>query len=189
MKRQDIRKITVSAVLIALSTVLSMIKVVQMPLGGSVTLLSMVPICMVSVLYGVKFAIMPCILYGTVQMFIGGVFGWGLTPITLIGAVLFDFLIAFGSLCFAGLFRKKGSKGIVAGVTLACFLRFCSHFISGSIFFKSFDKFNNPYIFSLVYNGAYMLPELVITVVAVLLLTKFTVIDKTKDILGLSVRK
>lgn len=149
--------------MVALSTVLSLIPIWKMPLGGSITLLSMLPVCSISIIYGVRWAIAPCVIYGAVQMLIDGVFGWGLTPATLAGAIFFDFLIAFGVLCFAGIFRSRGFKGIVFGVAFACFLRFVSHFISGIIFFRSFDVFNNPYLYSLAYNGTYMLPELIIT--------------------------
>lgn len=172
-------KLCVTALMIALSTALSLVKVVQMPLGGSVTLLSMVPMCLVAVLYGTAYAVLPCLLYGFLQIFLGGVFGWGLTPAVLIACIALDYLLAYGSLCLAGVFRNK-KYGVTAGVALACFARFVFHFISGSVLFRSFDVFNNPYIYSLCYNGLYMLPELVITVIGVVLLCKTGVVDRIK---------
>ncbi len=172
MKNNNLTKITVSAVLIGLATVLSLLKIVQMPLGGSVTVVSMLPICLISIMYGPAFAIMPCVLYGAIQMVIDGVFSWGLTPEILIGSTVFDYLVAFGALCLAGLFRKKGVKGIISGVGIALLGRFLSSFTSGCIFFRCFDIFNNPYIWSLCYNGAYMLPELILTAIAAGLLFK-----------------
>ena len=50
----DVRKLTMSAVMIALSVALSLVKLFQMPLGGSVTLLSMLPVCMLSIMYGTR---------------------------------------------------------------------------------------------------------------------------------------
>lgn len=180
MKHEKIKKLTVSAVLLALSTVLSMIKVWQMPLGGSVTLLSMLPICLISVLFGVGYSIAPCLLYGIVQMFLDNPFGWGLTQQILIGSIVFDYILAFGVLCFAGIFRKKGTLGITAGVTISCGLRFLSHALSGVVFFSNLEQFqlfgetfaNRPVLYSVCYNGFYMLPELILTVVGAVLLKK-----------------
>lgn len=177
MKKQ-VKILTVSAIMIALSTVLSFLKVYDLPLGGSITVFSMVPVCMIGIMYGVKKAILPCVLYGAIQMAIGGVFGWGLTPTILIGCILFDYLIAFGVLCFSGAFRKKGYVGIIMGIVLACVLRFASHLVSGFVLFKNFDVFNNPYIYSIAYNGSYMLPELILTIIGSVLVFKTPIIKK-----------
>lgn len=166
------KKLTFSAVMIALSAVLSVIKVVQMPLGGSVTLLSMVPICMIAITYGTAYAILPCFVYGIIQMLLGNVFAWGLTPVTLIACIAFDYLLAFAVLSLSGLFRKNGSFGIFAGVALACAARFVCHFLSGWLLFKSYDVFNSPFIYSLCYNAAYMVPELAVTCIGTFLLAK-----------------
>ncbi len=174
MKKENLQKLTVSAVLVALSTVLSFVKIYQAPLGGSVTLLSMVPVCLIGVLYGTKYAIAPCLLYGAIQMLQGGVLGWGLTPAVLVAAILLDYIIAFGVMCFSGLWHNKGFIGIVSGTALAVFARFICHFISGVVLWTSFDIFANPYIYSLVYNGAYMLPELVFTLIGTFALYKTT---------------
>ncbi len=176
--QKPIYKITTTAIMIALSTVLSLIKVVDMPLGGSITLLSMLPICLVGIMYGTRFAIAPCILYGAIQMFIGNPFGWGLTPTMLIGCILFDYIVAFGVLCLSGLFRKKSDLGIVLGIVVACLARFASHFVSGYVVFKNLEQFelfgslfeSRPILYSICYNGFYMLPELIITALAAFLI-------------------
>ena len=180
MSKSSIYKLTTSAMLIALSTVLSLVKVWQMPLGGAITLLSMVPVCLISVMYGVRYAIIPCFIYGAIQMFLDNPFGWGLTPAILIGSIFFDYLFAFGILCIAGSFRKYGTGGIIGGVALACFARFISHFISGFVLFANLDQWaafcktfvNHPILYSVCYNGFYMLPELIITVIGVTVLCK-----------------
>lgn len=170
--------LTVSAIMIALSTVLSFLQVYKLPLGGSITVFSMVPVCMIGIMYGVKNAILPCVLYGAIQMAVGGVFGWGLTPAILIGCIVFDYLLAFGVLCFSGAFRKNGYVGIILGIVLACVLRFASHLVSGFVLFRNFEVFNNPYIYSVAYNGSYMLPELILTVIGAVLLFKTPIIKK-----------
>ena len=186
LQQKPIYKICTAAVLIALSTVLSLIKVFEMPLGGSITLLSMVPVCLISIMYGPVFAIAPCMIYGAIRMLLGNPFSWGLTPATLIGCIAFDYIIAFGVLCTAGLFRKKGFKGIVWGIILACALRFGSHFISGVVFFANLEQFklfgntfvNHPVLYSVCYNGFYMLPETVLTVLCSIPLFKTKAIKR-----------
>lgn len=188
MTKSNIYKLTTSAILIALSTVLSLVKVIQMPLGGSLTLLSMVPVCLIAVLYGTTYAIIPCFLYGAIQMFLDNPFGWGLTPTILIGSIVFDYLLAFGVLCLAGVFKKQGQKGVVGGVALACVARFVSHFISGYVLFSNLEQWevfgkafvNRPALYSICYNGLYMLPELFITVLGVYILCKSGAVNYIK---------
>ncbi len=173
MRKTKIQKLTFSAVMIALSTALSMVKVFQLLNGGSITLLSMVPVCMIGVMYGTAYAILPCFVYGIIQIFLGQVFGWALTPWTLIACIALDYLLAFAVLSLSGLFRKNKKWGVVVGVALACTARFICHFLSGWLLFKSFEIFNSPIIYSAWYNGSYMLPELIITCIGTYLLTKF----------------
>lgn len=165
-------KIAVSAVMLAMSAALSFVTIVKLPLGGSVTLFSMLPLCVISFLYGTKFALAPCFLYGIIEAFAGGMFGWGLSPEILVGSFLFDYVFAFSSMSIAGVFIKKGRKGMCAGTVLACAVRFFCHFISGLIFFRNFDVFSNPVIYSLVYNGSFMSAELLLTVFGVFLISK-----------------
>ena len=131
--KNSVYKLTLSAVFVALATVLSLIEVIRMPLGGSVTLLSMLPIVMISIMFGLKWGFGTAFVYALGQLALGlpEVLTWGLTPAMLIGTVLFDYIIAFTVLGIAGIFAKKGYAGICGGVALAIFLRFVSHFISG----------------------------------------------------------
>ena len=176
----NIKKLAVSAVLVALSTVLSLVKIYELPLGGAITLLSMLPVCLISIMYGVKYAILPSFLYASIQLFmsLGEVLSWGLTPTVLIGTILLDYLLAHGCMFVAGLWRGKGFFGITLSISLALVCRFAFHFLSGIVLFKSFDVFNNPYLYSLVYNGSYMLPEIIITIVGAFILFKSNAIKK-----------
>ncbi len=174
-KKIDVKKLTLSAVLIALSFVLSLVKVFEMPLGGSVTLLSMLPVCMISIMYGCKWGVFCGFIYSLTQfaMGIGSVVGWGLTPAALVGCVIFDYILAFTVLGFAGLFREKGVGGFIAGISLAVFMRIVSHIISGVVFFASWAPEGwNPFVYSLSYNCAYMVPEIVFTVIGAVILLK-----------------
>ena len=183
MKKQGtIYNITLSAVMVALGTALSFVKVWEMPLGGSVTLLSMLPIVMVSCMLGVKWGLASAFVYAAIQLFVdlGKVLSWGLTPAMLIGTLLFDYIIAFTVLGLAGLFVKKGYGGVLGGTALAVALRFVSHFISGYVIFRNLEQFsifgniftNKPFLYSVAYNGFYMLPELILTLIGTAILFK-----------------
>lgn len=190
MSKKYVYKLTLSAIFVALATVLSLIKVVKMPLEGSVTLLSMLPIVMISVMLGLKWGFGSAFVYSLIQLILGiamdGLLGWGLTPVMLVGTILLDYIIAFTVLGIAGIFVKKGYVGICGGVVLAVVLRFFSHFLSGVIIFKNLEQFeifgslfvNRPVLYSLAYNGFYMLPELILTTVAAVLLFRLPQVKK-----------
>ena len=136
MKTSSKTKIlTTSSLLIAMATVLSFIKVWNMPWGGSVTLMSMVPITVISFKYGVRRGLFCGFVYSLIQLTIGiavdGLLGWGLTAGMLASCVFLDYIFAFTILGIAGIFVKKGLWGIISGSALAVFLRFCSHVLSG----------------------------------------------------------
>ena len=180
MKNKKTQALVVSAVLVALSTVLSMVKLYEAPLGGSITLLSMLPICIVSIRYGVKWGLASSFVYSLFQLFLslGEVLTWGLTPGILVGCIIFDYILAYTVIGLAGIFRNKGTGGVIGGITLALVPRFVSHFISGYVFFAKLDQWelfgtvfeNKPVLYSIAYNGLYMLPELVLTVIAAVIL-------------------
>ena len=168
-RNTKVERLVTSAVFIALAVVLSFIKVYKLPLGGSITLLSMLPVCLLSLKYGVKWGFVCSFLYGTIQLAValGEVMSWGMDVRMWIGCIVFDYLLAFGILGLSGIFRNKKMPLMLTGVGLSLVLRFVSHFISGSIFFDIWmpEEFNNPYFYSLVYNGSYMLPETVFTLI------------------------
>ncbi len=177
----NIKKMTLSAVMIALSAVLSMVKVYQLLLGGSITLLSMLPVAAVAICYGTKTGLFASILYACVQIALdlGALMGYGMTAATWVGCLIFDYIIAFGIIGISGIFRTKGIKGMCAGITIACIVRFISHFISGAIVFSVWCPEGwNVYWYSVVYNGSYMLPELIMTVIGAVLLFRVKSVRK-----------
>ncbi|MBE6749868.1 MAG: proton-coupled thiamine transporter YuaJ [Ruminococcaceae bacterium] len=183
-------KLTLSAIFIALATVLSLIKIIKMPLGGSVTLFSMLPIVMISCMLGVKWGMAVSFVYSLIQLALGialdGLLGWGLTPVMLIGTITLDYVLAFSVLGIAGVFAKKGNGGICFGVISALVLRFICHLISGCVIFKELEQFeifgeifvNRPFLYSLSYNAFYMLPEIIITVIGAVILFNLPQIKK-----------
>ena len=167
MKNRTERLVT-TAVMIALGTILSFIKVWKMPMGGSVTLLSMLPVALVSLKYGAKWGFFGGFVYSIVQLMLdlGEVTGWGLTPTVLVGTILLDYILAYTALGFCGIFGKDTTFSIVRGISFAMVVRFLCHFISGSILFGiwAWDGWN-VYLYSFCYNGLYMLPEMIFTII------------------------
>lgn len=167
------------AILLALSVVLSYIKFFKLPFDGSITLFSMLPVCLVAIKYGWRWGLGTAFCFSWFQILQGGVFGWGLTPVMLIGSLFLDYILAYTVLGFAGIFRKKGYLGMLGGIALVCVLRFLIHFLAGIILWANFEQFvafgrewiGRPVLYSICYNGVYMLPETVLTVaVAAILL-------------------
>ena len=148
------------AIFTALATVLSTIIIYVMPQGGSITLASMVPIIWLALRRGPKVGITTGIIYGCIQF---AMLPYAIDPIQ----VLLDYMLAFGVLGLAGFFPKYPVVGAAVGVSM----RFVMSFISGAVYWAPiYAPGLDPYIYSSVYNGSYMLPELIITVVAVSIL-------------------
>ncbi len=181
MKNSKTLVLVEGAVMIALAAVLSFIRVYKLPWGGSITLLSMLPIAVFSIKYGVARGLGAAFVFSLIQFFQGitdGLFGWGLSPVMLIACILLDYILAFSVLGFAGIFRKKGVFGWIAGTVIALFLRFMCHFGSGVIIWKSFGELwngfstDNSVLYSFLYNGSYMLPEIIFTCIGAFVLFK-----------------
>ena len=178
MKQTRIRTLCECAILLALAVALSYVKIIQLPFDGSVTLLSMLPLCLISIKHGVVWGLGSAFCYSWFQILQGGVFAWGLTPVMLVGSLLLDYIVAFTVLGLAGVFRKRGTVGIIGGVAMVCALRFVVHFLAGVILWANFEEFvafgqewvGRPVLYSLCYNGIYMLPETVLTVLAAIIL-------------------
>ena len=152
---------------VALATVLSYVKILSLPQGGSVTAASMVPILWLALRRGPKVGLFAATVYGLVQ--------FTLEPYIFHPAqVLLDYPIAFGLLGVAGFFQNHPYVGVLLGILG----RFFSHFISGIIFFGSYaPEGMNPVIYSAAYNGGYLLVELVISIYIIYLLRSSKVLN------------
>ncbi len=190
MRNSKTRILVEGAIMIALAAVLSFIRIYKMPWGGSVTLLSMLPIIVYSIRHGAVRGLGAAFVFSLIQFFQGmmdGIFGWGLTPVMLIACILLDYILPFTCLGTAGVFRKKGIAGWISGTVIAMVLRFVCHFLSGVIIWKSFGALwgsfftENTILYSFLYNGAYMLPEIILTTAAAIILFKA---PQTRKLLG-----
>jgi len=166
-KEINTRVLAEVAVSVALAYVLNLIIVYQLPQGGSITLGSMVPILILSLRRGPRTGIFAGAVFGLVQLFLGGY--W----FTLV-QVLLDYPVAFACLGLAGFFKDNPN----VGVAVAVLSRFLCHFVSGVVFFGEYAPPElGPVVYSIVYNGSYMLPELVISVAVIYLLIKRGVLE------------
>ena len=154
------KMMAMGTVCIALSSVLSMIKIWKMPQGGSITAASMLPLMLFSYVYGMGPGCLVGALYGVLQFIIEPYF-------LSLPQMLLDYPIAFGMMGLAGLFSKMDNEnlGLTVGVVLASVGRFVAAVLSGVIFFAEYAGDQNPWVYSIVYNGSYMLPECIICVI------------------------
>lgn len=175
MTQNKTSKLVTTAVFIALASVLSLIRVFKMPMGGSVTLLSMLPIAVIALKYGCRWGFLSAFVYSLVQLLMDlpETMSWGLTPAVLAGTFFLDYIGAFTALGFCGIFGKNSTKSIVSGIALAMVIRFLFHLLSGCILFSTWAWEGwNPYVYSFCYNGLFMLPEMIFTIAGALLLFK-----------------
>ena len=161
-KKFSAKQLAFSAMAIALAMVTSMIKLVHMPMGGSVTLLSMLFITLIGYWFGLGAGLTTGVAYGILQLVID-------PYILSVPQMLVDYIFAFGALGLAGIFWKNKSKYAVIICYIAGILgRYVFAFISGWIFFGMYASdygFSSPVVYSLLYNGAYIFAEAAITIV------------------------
>lgn len=159
------RVLTEAALAVALTFVLSFVKVFEMPLGGSISL-EMFPLILLALRQGPWVGITAGVVYGLIDI---------LTPPVFVfhpAQVLLDYPLAFGALGLAGFFRPT-VRGAILGATVAVLARFVCHFLSGVIFFAAYAPEGwNPYVYSAAYNAAYLVPSLVVAAVVVVVLLR-----------------
>lgn len=182
MKKNKIHVMVEGAIMVALAFVLSMVKVFSLPWGGSVTLLSMLPIIVFGIRNGVASGLACSFVYSLVQLVQGiavdGLLGWGLTPGMLAACIFLDYIAAFTVLGLAGAFRRHDFGGWFGGAVAAIALRYVMHVVSGAAVFASAGKLwesleiDNPWLYSAAYNACYMLPEMILTSLAAAVLFK-----------------
>ena len=203
------KMLTESALLIAMAIVLELVAkafIPEMPFGGQVTLVSMLPIVLISYRHGVKWGLLSGVVYAALEMVIGAktvaaafqpdYFGTGVLIANALLMCLLDYVLAFTVLGIGGCFRNKIQNpglSLCLGSIVALSCRYLCHILSGYILFGSYAEWFftqegfpawganlvaslNPQLlalaYSVVYNGMYMIPEIVFTAVAALLLSK-----------------
>lgn len=168
-----------SGIMLALATVLSLLPLWQMPLGGKITFCSMLPILIIGYKYGPKWGVLTGLAYSVIQLVVdAGLLSSfaGMTWQGIVGSAFLDYILAFSCLGLAGIYGK-GLGRYIAGICTAVLLRLCSHVLSGIVIFYAyaFDSSSFPsylkflhghiFLYSLAYNGFFIVPDLLICLV------------------------
>lgn len=174
MKKNATKQLTLSGIAISLSIVLSIIPIIRMPNGGSVTLASMLPLILVAVLTNTKWGILTAFSYSIIQIVMG--FYPPPTPslLNFVLIILLDYIIAFTFVGFAGVFMKKIKNKVVAigmGTCMVMSMRYLCSFLSGVLIWGIYAPAGMPaWQYSLIYNGSYMIPEIILTTILAMLI-------------------
>ena len=221
MKSFSVRRLTVSAVMLALATVLALvcmlIPFLNLPFGGCITIASALPIVIISYMYGVRYGLFTSAVYALIQIATDLVMGHSSVILALFTptsedfggftmaffVLLFDYLIAYGILGVGGMFRKKFGKAtaLCLGSVFALVFRYISHVISGALFYGAWAEWffedtiaanwglskwimvhlsggELSLAYSMVYNACYMLPEIILTAVFAVVVSRIPYIKK-----------
>ena len=203
------RRLTESAMLLAVAIVLELVSkmfIPEFPFGGQLTLVSMLPVVLISYRHGVKWGLASAFAYALLEMAIGtktvmaafqpDYFGEGVMIANAIIMCLLDYVVAFTVLGFGGVFRNRiqnSGVALMTGSLVALGARYVAHIASGYILFAGYAEWFftqegfpawgaalvealSPellgFVYSVVYNGMYMLPEMILTAVVALLLAR-----------------
>ena len=155
---KGLNKYAISALLVALAYVLSFVKILHLPFGGSITMFSMLFISLPSYFFGVRYGFMASFVYSLLQLVVD--------PYIIHPFQLFlDYILPFTCFGLVGFFREK-KNGLYIGFILACVVRFLSSTISGYVFFSEYTPETwNPIVYTVVYNGSYVFTECVLTII------------------------
>ena len=203
------KRLTESAMLLSVAIVLELCSkmfIPELPFGGQVTLVSMLPVVLISYRHGVKWGLVSGAAYAMIEMAIGaktvtaafqpGYFGDGVMLLNALIMCVLDYLIAFTVLGLGGIFRDRienRGKALCCGAIVALGCRYLAHILSGYILFAGwaewfFTQEGFPawgaslvaslspaalgLLYSIVYNGMYMIPEMVLTTIAAALIAR-----------------
>ena len=203
------KRLTESAMLIALAVVLEFVGrmvIPPMPFGGQLTLVSMLPIVLISYRHGVKWGLTAGFAYSLVQMALGadtvtaafqpGYFGDGTMVVNALIMCALDYVLAYTLLGLGGIFRDKVAKpgiSLMLGSLVALGGRYLAHILSGYILFSGWAEWFftqegfyawgaklveslSPtmlgWVYSIVYNGMFMVPEIILTAVCAVLVAR-----------------
>ena len=203
------KRLTESAMLLSVAIVLELCSkmfIPELPFGGQVTLVSMLPVVLISYRHGVKWGLVSGVAYAMIEMAIGaktvtaafqpGYFGDGVMLLNALIRCVLDYLVAFTVLGLGGIFRDRienRGKALCCGAIVALGCRYLAHILSGYILFAGwaewfFTQEGFPawgaslvaslspaalgLLYSIVYNGMYMIPEMVLTTIAAALIAR-----------------
>ncbi len=213
-----IQRLTVSAVMLALATVLAvvceLIPFLNLPFGGGFTVASMLPIVIISYMYGIKWGLFTSFTYSCIQIILSLIMGKTVlalfTPTSddymgiaiAFAIIIIDYILAYTVLGLGGIFRNKIKNKVIAivlGVVVALSLRYLCHIVSGYIFYGAWAEWffsqegfyaigstilgvfsgnGLALLYSIFYNGLYMIPEIIITSIVASIVSNIKYIRK-----------
>lgn len=166
----SIRRLVETAVMLAIANVLSELSFQgPWPLGGSITIASTLPLVLITWRWGTKWGLFSAFVHGLLQMVLGfSNVQYAQNAFQVIVIVVLDYLIAFSVIGLSGFFRhafQKQLTAIIAGIVLSFSLRYLCHFLSGYMVWEALwpnELGWTSALWSLAYNGSYILPETII---------------------------
>ena len=168
--RTNLRALCESAIFVAIAVVLNMLRINVLPQGGSVNLV-LVPLVVLSIRWGLGWGLMSGLVFGLIKAITGGGFAWGWQ------SLLLDYFVAYTVIGLAGIFFRKSGVLAVAALVIAGFLQYAVFWLAGGLIWAEWmpDVFlnqpmTNPWVYSLLYNGVHMLPNILICAVVLALL-------------------
>ena len=182
MNRHVTRWLTESAVFIALATILSILKI-DLPFGGGVTVASMLPLIFISHRWGWRWGVPTAFVYSSIQLLLGlDNVGYATSFIMAVGIIMLDYIFAYTFIGFSGIFDSfmgKTRRSMATGIAVTFMLRFICHLLTGVWIWGEWmpESFMNitmtsPWLYSFLYNGWYMLAELIVTEIIAMLIYK-----------------
>ncbi len=171
MRNKQLRTLCEGAIMVALSTVISFIKIKTGGQGGSIDFV-MIPLFIFALRNGCFWGVGAGAVFGFIKCLTGGGIGYGLPSIML------DYVLAYAAVGLCGI--AKGKKwGALWGTAIGCISRFGIHFLSGLTIYAitkaeeiaGIITASIP-LYSLIYNGLYMLPNTIVAIILVPVVAK-----------------
>lgn len=167
----SIKRMVESSILIAIGTVLSIFTFQNpWPLGGGITLCSMLPLVLIAHRYGTPWGIFCALTYSLLQLLLGlNNVQYAPNPLSAFGIIMLDYVLAFTGIGLSSLFNyiiKDRRWAIVFGIVITMLWRYLCHILSGVFIWEALwpNAAGMPaLLWSLTYNGSYMLPEMLLT--------------------------
>lgn len=171
MRNKKVRMLCEGALCVAMSVVLSYVKLDVGPSGGSINA-TMIPLILFAVRWGASWGVVAGLVFGTLKYFIGEglVISWV--------SIIFDYSVAYAFVGFAGVLKRKADLAWLAAL-IGCVARFIVHYISGVTVYAAWmpEEFlgltmTTPWFYSALYNLFYMIPSTIVAVAGVLALSR-----------------
>lgn len=176
-KQQKMLRLVESGLMLAMATVLSMVKVLDLPYGGSITAFSALPLILIAYRHGLWQGLLTAFAHSLIQLLLGAnTLSYATSAEAAVAIVALDYLLAFTVLGLGGIFRRKcESQGtaLVLGALLTGVLRYTLHTIAGCTVWAGLSiPTEAALVYSLAYNATYMIPETLVTALGAWYLSK-----------------